>query len=152
MASVTIEFWLVLQLVVEVVLCGVIAYYLFRERSQREALRVEREKIKALLESLQHLVTESKDLDEKHQRLLELWGKVEKRGAAIEAYVEDYKRELASLPHSPQRREGEERESSARSYAKASRLIEQGAPIEEIAHTVGLPRGEIELIMNLKKQ
>ena len=149
MASYTVEFWLILQMIIEVLLCGIIGYYVYHEKSKKVEVRQEQEKIKILMDSLQSFIAKSEDLDKKHQKVLKLWEKIEKRGEAIEAYINHYERKLKSFP------EGEKAdtiESSVACYEKTSCLIEKGLSAEKIAKTVGLPKGEVELIMNLKRQ
>lgn len=153
MDSFTIELWLILQMIIEGLLCGVIIYYFYQEKRKRDEGGHEKERLKVVIDSLNRLVTESEDLDKKHQRLLKLWEKVEKRGVAIEAYVDYYERELRSFPRAQQPGEGSNRmESGVSCYEKASRLIEKGLSVGEITQKVGLPQGEVELIMNLKRQ
>ena len=153
MTDFTIEFWLVLQIVIEVVLCGIIIYYVYRDKSRKGEMKLEREKFKTLVDSLHRLVKESEDLDKKHQKVLKLWEKIEKKGAAIERYIDHYERKLTPSPktrNDDQKSEGVE--SYVSSYDKASRLIEKGLPTGEVAQKAGLPRGEVELMVNLKRQ
>lgn len=153
MTSFNIEFWLILQMVIEVLLCGIIIYYLFHKKNKKEEKVLDKEKLKTLIDSLHRLVTESEDLDKKHQVLLKLWEKIERRWAAIEAYVDYYERDLKPFPKVNQPKgESERTESGVTCYEKASHLIEKGFSVGEIAQKVGLPQGEVELIMNLKSQ
>ena len=153
MNSFTIEFWLILQMVIEVLLCGIIIYYLYHEKNKKDEGRLEKEKLKTLIDSLHHLITESEDLDKKHQGVLKLWEKVERKGAAIEAYVDHYERELrSSLKVNQTGEESDRIKPGVTCYEKASHLIDEGFSLGEIAQKVGLPQGEVELIMNLKRQ
>jgi len=153
MTTFTTEFWLILQIVMEVLLCGIIIYYLYHERNKKDEGSLEKEKLKTLIDSLHHLVTESENLDKKHQGLLKLWEKVERKGAAIEAYVDRYERELrSSLKENQTGEECDIIKSGVDCYDKASHLIDKGFSLGEIAQKVGLPQGEVELIMNLKRQ
>jgi len=153
MTSFTIEFWLLLQMVIEVLLCAIIVYYFYRERHRKDENDFSEEKLKTVLGSLQRLVAESEDLDGKHQRLLKLWDKIERRGGEIEACVDRYEKELRSFSktHQPGK-ESDRMESGANCYERASRLIEKGLSVGEIAQRVGLPQGEVDLIVNLKRQ
>ena len=49
MASYTVEFWLILQMIIEVLLCGIIGYYVYHEKSKKVEVRQEQEKIKTLI-------------------------------------------------------------------------------------------------------
>ena len=153
MTSFNVEFWLVLQMVVEVLICIVIGYYFYREKSKKEDAGLEKEKIKVLMDSLNRFVAKSEDLDRKHQKVLKLWEKIERKGEEIEAYIDYYERKLKSAPEANNVGDGSDSvESGVACYEKTSRLIENGLSAGEIAQTVGLPQGEVELIMNLKRQ
>ena len=153
MTNYTIEFWLILQMIIEVLLCGILACYIYREKSKKVELKREQEQIKKLMGSLHHFIATSEDLDKKHQKVLKLWEKIEKRGEAIEAYIDHYERKLKPFLGGEKGGEGSDGMVSAvSSYEKTSRLIEKGLSAEKIARTVGLPNGEVELIMNLKRQ
>lgn len=154
MTSYSIEFWLIIQMIIEVLLCCIMGCYIYREKGKKAEVRQEQEKIKILMGSLQSFIAKSEDLDEKHQKVLKLWEKIEKRGEAIETYIDHYERELKSFPE--REKAGEESDNSVESsvscYEKTSHLIEKGLSAEKIAQTVGLPKGEVELMMNLKRQ
>ena len=153
MTSSTVELWLVLQMVIEVLICIVIGYYFYREKSNKEAIGLEKEKIKVLMDSLNRFVAKSDDLDRKHQKVLKLWEKIERKGEEIEAYIDYYEKNLKSSLGANNVEDGSDSlESGVACYEKTSRLIENGLSAGEIAQAVGLPQGEVELIMNLKKQ
>ena len=90
MTSTAIELWLLAQMVVEVLLCAIIIYYVLRERGIRQEKEQERERTKALIQALDRLIVESEDLENKHQKLLELWSKIEKRGSELESSIAEY--------------------------------------------------------------
>jgi hypothetical protein len=145
--------WLVAQMVIEVLLCSIIIYYVCREKNSRRAAKREQEKTETLIRTLDRLVEESEDLEKKHLDLLHLWEKIEKKGEALETYVDFYKSKCApSSPGNPGKDETKDGvESGVACYEKTLRLIEKGMPVGEIAQEVGLPQGEIELIMNLRE-
>jgi hypothetical protein len=150
MTSTAIEFWLLAQMFVEVLLCAIIIYYVLRERGARQEKERERERTKALIQALDRLIVESEDLENKHQKLLALWEKIEKRGSELESSINTY---AERTPVSPGKvNKDKEEESGVKSYEKTLQLIGKGLPAREIAQQVGLPRGEVELIMNLKEQ
>ena len=153
MTGLNVELWLIVQMIIEVLLCGVMVCYLYRNKSSQGEITLDKEKMKGVVESLHRLIKESEDLDKKHQKVLELWKKIERKGAAIEGYIDRYEKKFTFSQKT--RKDGEEFEgveSGVTSYEKASRLIEKGLSTREIAQKVGLPRGEVELIMNLKRQ
>lgn len=150
MTSAAIELWLVVQMIIEVILCGIIIYYVLRDRGSRQEKRRERERTKTLIQALDRLIIESEDLEKKHQKLLQLWEKIEKRGSDLEAHIDvPEERHPAS---SVEKDEEKEVDAGIKSYEKTLQLIGRGLPAGEIAQQVGLPRGEVELIMNLKEQ
>jgi len=153
MTGFNIELWLVIQMVVEVFLCGIIIYYVYRDKSRKGEVNLEKEKIKTLVDSLHRLIKESEELDKKHQRVLKLWEKIERKGAAIETYIDHHERKLNFSPKES-KDEGESGggKTGTTSYEKATRLIEKGFSTVEIARKSGLPRGEVELMVNLKRQ
>jgi hypothetical protein len=150
MTSAAIELWLVAQMIIEVILCGIIIYYVLRDRGSRQEKRRERERTKALIQALDRLIVESEDLEKKHQKLLQLWEKIEKRGSDLEASIDVP--EESHPASSVEKDEEKEVDAGIKSYEKTLQLIGRGLPAGEIAQQVGLPRGEVELIMNLKEQ
>lgn len=150
MTSAAIELWLVAQMIIEVILCGIIICYVLRDRGSRQEKRRERERTKALIQALDRLIVESEDLEKKHQKLLQLWEKIEKRGSDLEASIAVPEESHPSS--SVEKDEEKEVDAGIKSYEKTLQLIGRGLPAGEIAQQVGLPRGEVELIMNLKEQ
>jgi len=150
MTSTVVELWLVAQMIIEVLLCSIIIYYVLRERNSREEKRREREKTGVLIQSLDRLIIDSKDLEEKHHKFLKLLEKIEKRGSALETSIDLYEGKLPSSPAG--KGKGETVTPGINCYEKTINLIEKGLPAGEIAQQVKLPRGEVELIMNLKEQ
>lgn len=150
MTSAAIELWLVVQMIIEVILCGIIIYYVLRDRGSRQEKRRERERTKTLIQALDRLIIESEDLEKKHQKLLQLWEKIEKRGSDLEASIDVP--EESHPASSVEKDEEKEVDAGIKSYEKTLQLIGRGLPAGEIAQQVGLPRGEVELIMNLKEQ
>jgi len=150
MTSAAIELWLVAQMIIEVILCGIIIYYVLRDRGSRQEKRRERERTKALIQALDRLIIESEDLEKKHQKLLQLWEKIEKRGSDLEVSIDVP--EESHPASSVEKDEEKEVDAGIKSYEKTLQLIGRGLPAGEIAQQVGLPRGEVELIMNLKEQ
>ena len=150
MASAAIELWLIAQMIIEVILCAIIIYYVLRERGSRQEKRQERERTKALIQALDRLIIESEDLEKKHQKLLQLWEKIDKRGSDLETFMDVHEERVPASPD--EKDEEKEVDAGIKSYEKTLQLIGRGLPAGEIAQQVGLPRGEVELIMNLKEQ
>ena len=152
MPSGAVGVWLAAQMVIEVLLCSIILYYVFREKRSTRAAKHEQEKTEMLIRTLDRLVEESEDLEKKHLDLLHLWEKIEKKGEALEGYVDFYKSKYdPSFPVNTGKDEKKDGPASGVAcYEKTLRLIEKGIPVGEIAQEVGLPQGEVELIMNLR--
>ena len=150
MTSTAIEFWLLAQMFVEVLLCAIIIYYVLRGKGTRQEKEQERERTKALIQALDRLIVESEDLEKKHQKLLALWEKIEERSSELESSMARYEERSPVSPVEAGKKK--EKESGVKSYEKTLQLIGKGLPAGEIAQQVGLPRGEVELIMNLKEQ
>ena len=150
MNSPAIELRLVAQMVIEVILCSIIIFYVLRDRGSRQEKRQERERTKVLIQALDRLIVESEDLEKKHQKLLQLWAKMEKKGSDLEASLDEHE-ERPPVP-SVEKDEEKEVEAGIKCYEKTLQLIGRGLPAGDIAQQVGLPRGEVELIMNLKEQ
>ena len=150
MTSTVVELWLVAQMVIEVLLCSIIIYYVLRERSSREEKRREREKTGILIQSLDRLIIDSEDLEQKHHKLLNLLEKIEQRGSALEISIDSHERRPSPSPVEKSKKEAVT--PGINCYEKTLNLIEEGLSVGEIAQQVKLPRGEVELIMNLKEQ
>ena len=150
MTSTAIQFWLLAQMVIEVLLCAIIIYYVLRERGNRQEKEQERERTKALIGILDRLIVESEDLEKKHQKLLALWKKIDERGSEVESSIARSEERSTISPVEADK--STEEESGGKPYEKTLQLIGKGLPAGEIAQQVGLPRGEVELIMNLKEQ
>lgn len=152
MPSVAVEVWLAAQMVIEVLLCSIIIYYALRDKRSTRAAKHEQEKTEMLIRMLDRLVKESEGLEKKHLDLLQLWEKIEKKGEALERYVDFYKSKYdpSSLVDTVKDKTKNGAASGVACYEKTLRLIEKGIPVGEIAQEVGLPQGEVELIMNLR--
>jgi len=144
--------WLAAQMIIEVLLCSIIIYYVFREKSSTRAAKREQEKTETLIRSLDRLVEESEGLEKKHRDLLQLWEKIEKKGEALEGYVDYYKSKYdpSSPVNTVKDKTKDGAESGVACYEKTLRLIDKGMSVGEIAQEVGLPQGEVELIVNLR--
>jgi ATP/maltotriose-dependent transcriptional regulator MalT len=168
MTDFTVEWWLILQLVIETGLCVLIVYYIYGAKNLRREIMLDKEKMKTAGDSLQRLIKKSEELDKKHQldkekmktavdslrqlikkseeldkkrrRVLERCGKIEGKGPVLETGFDRYREDC------------EESDSIAHSYEQVACLIEKGLSANEISQKLRMPRGEVELVMNLKRQ
>lgn len=137
--------WLLAQAVIELLLCGSILYLLYGGKRNKKEVTLETEKVKKLMLSCNRVV-------HKHHALSDLWEKVETRGAALKACMNDSDRKHNSSAGISGVRNHFAGQRGISSYEKTARLLEKGVPVGDIAAQVGLPRGEVELIMNLRKR
>lgn len=151
MPSGVLELWLAAQMIIEVLLCAVIICYVVRERNGAKAAKREHENTQSLIGMLDRLVKESELLEKRHLDLLRLWEKLEKKGEMLEIPADLCTGRRPSSPLPGRREETKERTPSGITcYEKTLHLIEEGMAVGEIAQKVGLPQGEVELIMNLR--
>jgi hypothetical protein len=100
----------------------------------------EKERMKAAVDSLHQLIKKSEELDMKRHKVLERCGKREGEGTVLNNCID----------RSPE--DGEATDSIPNAYEQVSCLIEKGLSTNEISQKLRLPRGEVELVMNLKRQ
>lgn len=152
MPSAAVGVWLAAQTIIEILLCTVLIYCVFREKSRRRTAKHEQEKTERLIRTLDHLVKESEELEKKHLALVKLWERIEQEGEALEAHAGFYARTCgASCPANREKDpEKDGTGSGVACYEKTLRLIEKGMSPGDIAQEVGLPQGEVELILNLR--
>lgn len=135
--------WLLAQAGIEILLCASLLYLICGRKGSKEEVVLEAEKLKKLVLSCDRVV-------HKHHALSDLWEKVEKRKAALEACMDGPSRR----PKTGGRADGAGHQIPGSfgisAYEKTARLLKQGVPVGEIIKQVGLPRGEVELIMNLR--
>lgn len=136
--------WLLAQALIELVLCGGILYLLYGGKNKKEEVILEAEKLKRLMFMGSRVVN-------RHHTMSELLKKVGEGGAALEACMSGRDRRHRTVAgasgiskHLPGQR-------GISSYERTAHLLEKGIPVGEISKQVGLPRGEVELIMNLRK-
>jgi len=135
-------------IVADLAVCAVVLLYFFWGRRQEEK-QVDPVRLKKLVDSLGQLVKESDRasrnlldaLNERHRRTEELLRQMDVREKRItEAIRGDERTILRSENSDP-----------AGKYKEVSRLADMGLDAEEIARRVKLPKGEIELILGLKR-
>lgn len=140
MTGFTIELWLILQLLVETGLCVLFVYYICEAKNLRRATKLEKEKMKIVVDSLHQLIKKSEELDKQRKKALELCGKISGKSAVLKTRLDRGKAECEAM------------DSSASDYGKVAHLIAKGLSAKEISRKLGLPQGEVELAINLKRQ
>lgn len=139
---------IIILVVADLAVCAVVLVYFFwgRRQEQRPA---DMASLRKLIDSLRALVKESdrasKDLldalNERHRRTEELFRQMDTREKRMAGAIREAERIEIELEHSDR----------TRMYGEVSRLAERGLSEDEIARRVKLPRGEIELILGLKR-
>ena len=132
----------------DLAVCSLVVFYLLWGRRQDQKF-VDSARIRKLVDSLGELVKESDRasrnlldaLNERHRRTEELFREIDTRERRlVKAIREAEKMHMES-----------ENSEKAGSYSEVSRLAELGLDADEIAGRVRLPKGEIELILGLKR-
>jgi hypothetical protein len=122
------------------------------------------EKIKKLINALDKRIKAAEDVsvriesgvkalktltNEIEAKKIEVQGYLERIDGVLKAIDEALPSITPAVPPLPGGRGGVETETL---YREASRMAEEGHGIDEIVEQVGLPRGEVQLIVGLKKQ
>ncbi len=139
--------WTTILIGVDLVVCGLVLAYLLRARHDEK--RLDPNRVRQMIDSLSELIRTSerasKDfLDELNERqrgtreLLDRMEVSEKRVTEVIRHAE----KLLMKPRSP---------GPALGYEEVSRLADMGLSTEEISERVKLPKGEIELVLGLKR-
>ena len=135
-------------IVADLAVCAVVLLYFFWNRRQEES-PVDAVRLKKLVDSLGQLVKESDRasrnlldaLNERHRRTEELLRQMDVREKRITETIRGDERTILRSDSSD----------TASKYKEVSRLADMGLDADEIAKRVKLPKGEIELILGLKR-
>jgi hypothetical protein len=140
--------WIIVLIVADLVVCGLILIYLFQNRNQK-GTPVDIEGLKDLVDSLSSLIKDSDrasrdlldSLNESHQRTVQLLGEMDAKEEKLTKAARQTE-ELLSKRHIPEVLD---------KYTEVSRLADLGMKAEDIARRVKLPKGEIELVLGLRR-
>jgi len=139
---------LIVLILADLAVCGLILVYLFQDRRQKQK-SVVTDELKSLISSLSALIEESDRasreligaLNQRHRRTAELLEEMDTKEGRLKKAVRQTEQILSEKGGA----EGTD------AYAEASRLADLGLEIEEIAKRVRLPKGEIEVVLGLKR-
>lgn len=157
----------VFQVVADVLILALILFYFFKRKEDRKRDKIIEVRAKEMLllnKSMGNLIQEAKKVTE------DLIGKIDSKQSDVENFLREIEKkqeevvkakpeepvavEPESEPEiedSPPAVEEEKEAEEEDKYAEAARLAEEGVPPDEIARRVNLPKGEVELILDLKK-
>jgi hypothetical protein len=139
---------IIILIAADLAVCGVVIFYLFSGRRQ-DPRPVDTARLRTLMDSLGALVKDSERasrslldaLNERHNRTEELFSEMDTREKRLAKVI----RQAQGIAL---RAEDSDR---AGAYSEVSRLADLGLNADEIAGRVRLPKGEIELVLGLKK-
>jgi hypothetical protein len=139
---------IIILVVADLAVCAVVLLYVIWGRG-RQSRPVDTLRLRELVDSLSDLVKESDRasrnlldaLNERHRRTEELFRELDTREKRMMGAI----REAESIIVKPENTDMDEK------YSKVSRLADRGLDADEIAERVDLPRGEIDLILGLKR-
>lgn len=135
-------------IVADLAVCAVVLLYLFWG-DRRPERQVDMGRLRRLVDSLSALVKESDRaskslldaLNERHRRTEELFEQLDKREKRMAEAIREAERTILK----------EENSDISGKYGEVSRLADLGLGAGEIAARVELPKGEIDLILGLKR-
>lgn len=147
----------VIQAVVDILILVVILYYLFeRKNRKKEEQNAEQRKneLKEVAESLDHLIEESGRASvnisdkalEAERKARELIDQLEQKQEELQKEAE--KTEALIIKLKDQQEPAPQKEAPDK-YKEAARLAKTGLNVKEISKQLDLPRGEVELILDL---
>ncbi|HJP18578.1 MAG TPA: DUF2802 domain-containing protein [Nitrospinota bacterium] len=161
-----ITLWIAIQAVVDLLILIAILFYIFdlknRKKIEKLNVNLKKKETQELIQSLDRLITESErasiDISDKAllsqkktQELLDhleikknqLQGEAKK----AELLIEQIKNQLEAGPNKNESILSEEDK-----YSEAAKLAKTGLNAEDISRKLDLPKGEVELILNLPLQ
>tara|TARA_B100000315_G_scaffold133784_1_gene123264 strand:- start:11305 stop:11817 length:513 start_codon:yes stop_codon:yes gene_type:complete len=161
-----ITLWIAIQAVVDILILVAILFYIFdlKNKKKKEKLNVNLKKKETLelVQSLDRLITESErasiDISDKallsQKKIQELLDQLEIKKKELqeeaknaEALIEQIQNQLETNSN-----QNESIPSEGDKYSEAAKLAKTGLNAEEISRQLDLPKGEVELILNLPLQ
>ncbi|MFH1624661.1 MAG: DUF2802 domain-containing protein [Pseudomonadota bacterium] len=156
------EFWVFLQIGLDVILLSIICFYLVRDRKKHISPPLEEiseERLQLLSNSFNQMLEESRRvlddlcerIDSEKRSLQQVLEKLESKKGEIDTSIKEAERSLTRLGRIIEGNLAED-EINHDKYQRASKLAREGLSADEIAERVKLPKGEVELILDLKKE
>ncbi len=140
---------LIISLIVaDLAVCVVVVLYFFRGRA-REEKSIDTARLRRLIHTLSELVKES---DRASRNLLDALNERHRRTEQIFTEMDTRERQMTRTIREAERTvQKSEDFGTTHKYSEVSRLADLGLDVDEIARQVELPKGEIELILGLKR-
>jgi len=157
--------WVAIKTIVDILIFLVVLFYFFERKSRKNEAKSQEQKVKALKElikSLDQLIMEAERSSinisdtalQSQKNIQELLEKMEKKreelqatGEKAESVLGSIKKQLETSPNS-----SSQLKSNQNKYIEASQLAKTGLNAEEISKQLKLPKGEVELIVDLQFQ
>jgi hypothetical protein len=148
MEGISQNFLITVLIAADLAVCCLVVFYFLSGRRQDQKF-VDSARIRKLVDSLGELVKES---DRASRNLLDALNERHRRTEELFREIDTRERRLAKAIREAEKMHMEsENSEKAGSYSEVSRLAELGLDADEIAGRVRLPKGEIELILGLKR-
>jgi len=141
---------LIISLIVaDLAVCVVVVLYFFRGRARGEETSIDTARLRKLIHTLGGLVKES---DRASRNLLDALNDRHRRTEQLFREMDTKERQMArTIREAEQTIQKSDDFGHTHKYSEVSRLADLGLDVEEIARRVELPKGEIELILGLKR-
>ena len=157
-----ITLWIVIQTIVDfLILLVVLLYILERKNRQKEGqnIKLRKKETQELVQSLDRLITESErasiDISDKallsQKKITELLDQLEVKQKELQEEEKKAALLLEEIKNQLEADEGKKESvlSEEDKYSEAAKLAKNGLNSEEISRQLDLPKGEVELILDL---
>ena len=157
-----ITLWIVIQTIVDfLILLVVLLYILERKNRQKEGqnIKLRKKETQELVQSLDRLITESErasiDISDKallsQKKITELLDRLEVKQKELQEEEKKAALLLEEIKNQLEADEGKKESvlSEEDKYSEAAKLAKNGLNSEEISRQLDLPKGEVELILDL---
>lgn len=157
-----ITIWIVIQTIIDfLILIAVFLYIIERKNKKKEELgdELRKNELKVLTKSLDRLITESErasiNISDKalqsQSRIKALLGQIEKKQEEMQKEVKNAEEVLDKIKNQLETTSNKKNpfQSNKNKYSEAAKLAKTGLNVEEISKQLDLPKGEVELILDL---
>lgn len=157
-----ITIWIVIQAIIDfLILIAVFLYIIERKNKKKEELgdELRKNELEVLTKSLDRLITESErasiNISDKalqsQSRIKTLLDQIEKKQEEIQQEVKNAEEVLDKIKNQLETTSNKKNpfQSNKNKYSEAAKLAKTGLNVEEISKQLDLPKGEVELILDL---